>query len=73
MINSFSRVSKISSNQDISLVKRGNLKRSKIASTQPMNENNFMNSGLGDEAVDQKDGSITHIPNTAQGQGKKNQ
>ena len=54
-------------------MKRGNLKRSKIASTQPMNENNFMNSGLGDEAVDQKDGSITHIPNTAQGQGRKNQ
>ena len=36
-----------------------------------MNENSFMNSGLGDGTmVDQKDGSIPHIQSTAQAQGE---
>ena len=52
------------------MVKRGNLKRSKLAANQSMNENSFMNSVLGDGMVDQKDGSTTHIQSTAQAQGE---
>merc|ERR1719414_2549246 len=62
----------ISANHDISLVKRGNLKRSKLATTQSMNDNNFMGSGIGEDTSIQKDGNATHIQNAAQGDFKTN-
>ena len=62
----------MSQNHDIPLIKRGNLKRSKLATTQPINENNFMGSVIGEDQPMQKDGSATHIQNTTQGPGKNN-
>jgi hypothetical protein len=58
---------------DIPLIKRGNLKRSKFATTQPINEDNFMGSVMGEDQPMQKDGSATHIQNTAQGQGNNDE
>ena len=59
----------MANNHDIPLIKRGNLKRSKLATTQPINENTFMGSGIGEDQPIQKDGPATHIQNTAQGPG----
>ena len=57
----------IPTNHDISLVKRGNLKRSKLAPGQPDNDNSFLGGGIGEDPPIQKAGSTAHIPNTAHG------
>ena len=51
----------------MSLVKRGNLKRSKLATNPSINDNSFMGSGIGEDTSIQKDGSATHIQTPAQG------
>ena len=61
----------IPTNHEISLVKRGNLKRSKLATGQPVGDNGFIGGGIGEDCQIQKDGSSTHIQNTALGQGTK--